>query len=122
MYLESDNDATSCYLFFQRIASKADLINTVVAHAHNLPDAALGGGPVSEVLVGVCEMRGHVAGLATLCRRFAAVLRWCDSESFLNIGKLYNEIKPMEKRFDMHIDLLVRDQFRERECVSDISK
>lgn len=28
----------------------------------------------------------------------------------------------MEKRVDMHIDLLRRDEFREVECVSDIVK
>jgi dynactin 1 len=33
---------------------KADLINTIVAQAHGLPDAL--SGPVSETLVGVCEV------------------------------------------------------------------
>lgn len=55
IYVESDSDATSCYLFFQRLAYKADLINTIVAQAHNLPDSL--NGSVSEVLVGVCEVR-----------------------------------------------------------------
>jgi len=55
LYVESDSDATSCYLFFQRIAYKADLISSVVAQAHGLPDAL--NGPVSDVLVGVCEVR-----------------------------------------------------------------
>ena len=55
MYVESDSDATSCYLFFRRMAYKANLINTVVAQIHNLPDAL--NGDVSDVLVGVCEVR-----------------------------------------------------------------
>lgn len=67
-------------------------------------------------------MRGRISGLSTLCKRFAAVLRRCDVESFLNIGRLYPEIAPMEKRIDMHIDLLRRDEFREMECVSDVVK
>lgn len=54
LYVESDSDATSCYLFFQRLAYKADLINTVVAQAHGLPESL--NGSVSEVLVGVCEV------------------------------------------------------------------
>lgn len=98
---------------------------------------------MSEVLVGVCEvssihvlvaharyqrlmhnhqMRGRISGLSTLCKRFAAVLRRCDVESFLNMGRIYAEIAPMEKRIDMHIDLLRRDEFREMECVSDVIK
>ncbi|KAF9055788.1 dynein associated protein-domain-containing protein [Panaeolus papilionaceus] len=120
LYVETDSDATSCYLFFRRMAYKADLINSVVAQIHNLPDALNGG--VSETLVGVCEMRSRISGLSTLCKRFAAVLRRCDVETFLNIGRLFPEIAPLEKRIDMHIDLLRRDEFRDMECVSDIVK
>ncbi len=54
IYTETDGDATRCYLFFQRVASKTDLINTVTAHAHNLPESL--NGQVSETLVGVCEV------------------------------------------------------------------
>jgi len=43
-------------------------------------------------------------------------------DSFLNVGRLYQEIAPMEKRIDMHIDLLRREEFREMECVSDVVK
>ncbi|KAI0066601.1 hypothetical protein BV25DRAFT_1820618 [Artomyces pyxidatus] len=120
IYVESDSDATNCYLFFQRMALKADLINTVTAQAHGLPDSL--NGPVSDILVGVCEMRGAIATLSTVCKRFAAILRRCDVESFLNVGRLYPEIAPMEKRIDMHIDLLRREEFREMECASDINK
>ncbi|GJJ08433.1 hypothetical protein Clacol_002649 [Clathrus columnatus] len=119
-YIETDSDSTSCYLFFQRMAFKADLINSVVAQTHNLPDSL--NGPVSESLVGVCEMRGRISHLSTLSKRFAAILRRCDVESFLNFGRLYPEIAPVEKRIDMHIDLLKREEFRELECVSDVSK
>lgn len=67
-------------------------------------------------------MRGRIAGLSTLCKRFAAILRRCDVESFLSIGRIYPEIAPLEKRIDMHVDLLRRDAFREMECVSDVVK
>jgi dynactin 1 len=54
VYVETDTDATSCYLYFQRMAAKIDLINTFVGLANNLPDALAG--PVSEGLVGICEV------------------------------------------------------------------
>lgn len=57
-----------------------------------------------------------------LAKRFATVLRRCDVELFLNFGRLYPEIAPVEKRIDMHIELLKREEFRELECVSDVSK
>ena len=113
-------DATNCYLFFQRLALKVDLINNFVGQAHNLPECL--NGPVTELLVGVCEMRGRLSNLATTCRRFAAVLRKCDVEAFLNIGRIFPDVAPMEKRIDMHIDLLRREEFREVECVSDAVK
>lgn len=46
-------DATSCYLFFQRLAAKIDLINTFIAQAHSLPESL--NGDVTEMLVGICE-------------------------------------------------------------------
>ena len=125
-------------MFFQRMAAKTDLVNTVVAQTHGLPDSL--NGSVSDMLVGVCEvrpftwirfcrelntyhqMRGRLSSLSTLCKRFASILRRCDVDSFLNIGRLYQEIAPMEKRIDMHIDLLRREEFREMECVSDVVK
>jgi hypothetical protein len=67
-------------------------------------------------------MRGRISCLSTLCKRFAAILRRCDVGTFLNMGRIYPEMAPMEKRIDMHIDLLRRDEFREMECVSDIVK
>lgn len=100
-----------------------DLINTVIAAKHNMPESLNGPGPVSEILVGICEMRGRIAQLSTLCKRFAAILRRCDVETFLNVGgRIFAEIAPLEKRIDMHMDLLRRDEFREMECVSDIAK
>lgn len=55
IYVESDMDATNCYLFFQRLALKADLINHFVAHAHDLPDSLIG--PINDVsVVGTCEV------------------------------------------------------------------
>ena len=52
--MESDGDATNCYLFFQRVGLKIDLINTVVGQAHGLPESL--NGDVSETIVGICEV------------------------------------------------------------------
>jgi len=58
IYVETDADATRCYLFFQRMSAKTDLINTITAHAHNLPESL--NGSVSETLVGVCEVASNL--------------------------------------------------------------
>lgn len=67
-------------------------------------------------------MRGRIAHLSALCKRFAAVLRRCDAETFLNSGKLFPDLAPWEKRVDMHIALLRKEDFRELECLSDVAK
>lgn len=43
-------------------------------------------------------------------------------ETFLGMGRLLGDLVGMEKRIDMHIDLLRRNEFREMECVADIAK
>ncbi|KAG8695388.1 hypothetical protein FRC09_009176 [Ceratobasidium sp. 395] len=120
VYVEADADATACYMFFQRLAWKSELVANVVGSANGLPESLAGSVP--ESLVGVCEMRGRVYHLACLCKRFAAVLRKCDVATFHDVGRLYPDLLPMEKRLDMHVDLLRRDEFRIMECVSDVSK
>lgn len=67
-------------------------------------------------------MRGRISILSILAKRFAAILRHCDVESFLNMGRIFPELAPMEKRIDMHLDLLRREDFREMECISDVMK
>lgn len=56
-YLDSDSNPTSCYLFFQRIAYKMDLINTVMATQYGLPDSL--NGSVHERMVGACDVSNH---------------------------------------------------------------
>ena len=133
-------EATQCYMFFQRMAAKADLINSIVAQSHGLPDAL--NGDVNESLVRICEvryvvqflnfqitqpicdmqLRARVSTMSTICKRFVSVMRRCDVELFLNIGRVYTDISHFEKRIDMHIDLLSRDEFRDAECVNDVQK
>ncbi|KAF8167287.1 dynactin [Crassisporium funariophilum] len=120
MYYEADLDATQCYMAFQRLAFKADLINTVVAQVHNLPDAL--NGDVSEVIIGVCEMRGRMSGISTLSKRFAAILRTCDVETFLSVARIYPDLKPLENGLNNHIKLLQTDELNVEQCVSDITR
>ena len=67
-------------------------------------------------------MRGRISHFSALCKRFAAVLRRCDPLTFLTMGRLYGEFAPMEKRIDIHINLLRKEEFRTLECVTDIGK
>lgn len=57
--MEVDADATACYMFFQRLACKAELVANVVGSANGLPESLAGN--VSESLVGVCEVSYHTS-------------------------------------------------------------
>ncbi|KAH9474227.1 hypothetical protein JR316_0013500 [Psilocybe cubensis] len=98
------------------------LISTTTSWRTSTTSLATLKGDFTDTIVGVCEMRGRISRLSTLCKCFPAVVRRCDVERFLNIGRLYPEIDPPEKRIDMHIDLLRRGEFRDMECVNDIVK
>jgi dynactin 1 len=50
------------------------------------------------------------------------MLRRCDPETFLNTGRIYPEVNPLERRLDIHIDYLKQDTFRAFECVTDVRK
>jgi dynactin 1 len=54
IYIESDGDSTNTYLFFKRMASKADLLNSGLAERYSLPDSL--NGEVNEALIGICEV------------------------------------------------------------------
>lgn len=49
-------------------------------------------------------------------------MRRCDPDTFLTMGRLYGEFAPMEKRIDLHINLLRKEEFRTLECVTDVGK
>ncbi|KAF8317347.1 hypothetical protein DL93DRAFT_2165610 [Clavulina sp. PMI_390] len=120
-YVDNDRDAASAYMLFQRLSYKLDLINTMVAISYGMPEALYADISDSS-LVGVCEMRGMAGHVATLCKRFSAILRKCDGEFYINVGKLLPEVAPMERRLDIHIDTLRREEFRFFECGSDVQK
>jgi dynactin 1 len=55
VFFELDADAAHCVLFFDRLAQKTALINTVVGQAAGLPEALHTA--ASETLAGTCEVR-----------------------------------------------------------------
>lgn len=67
-------------------------------------------------------MRGQLSHFSLLNRRFAAFLRRCPVDAFLKSGGIYHELSGVEKRIDMYIDLLRKNEFKEADCVEDVVK
>ncbi|KAF8758986.1 Dynein associated protein [Rhizoctonia solani] len=99
VYVEVDADATACYMFFQRLATKAELIaNVLVQHTDSL--------------------KVYPEAFRRAWSVFVSVLRKCDVNTFHAVGRLFPDLSPMEKRLDMHVDLLKRDEFRIMEVLA----
>ncbi|KAL1412932.1 hypothetical protein Q8F55_000681 [Vanrija albida] len=117
-YLESEVDSTTALLFFNRVASKIDMLVNAVSQMHGLPAALQNVG--SERLVGVCELRGKLRQFATLNRRFAAVMRRTDSEDYISFGRVVPEVAGVETKVDAWIQLVKSEEFSEGDCAREL--
>ncbi|KAK4702285.1 dynactin 1, partial [Phenoliferia sp. Uapishka_3] len=113
-FFEDDSDAVDSLLFFERLASKADLISMVIEQNHNVTDSL--NNTVPEALVGICETRAKLGRFSALNKRFAAQLKRCSPEIFLKMGRVYREVVGTEKRLDSFIEMLRKEELRETEC------
>ncbi|EPQ28266.1 uncharacterized protein PFL1_04093 [Pseudozyma flocculosa PF-1] len=119
-FFEEDADAVHCLLFFQRMARKADLIKTIVEMKHDIQESIAS--VVPEQLVGICQMRHNLAHFAASSRQIAAVLRLAPVEIFLKAGRMYRENMSVERRVDMYIESLRREELKEIECGQEFSR
>jgi len=106
-------------LFFRRIASKTDMLINIISQIHGLPSALQTAS--SEVLVGVCELRGKVRHFSSLSLRFAAIMTRSTPEDWLAYGKILGEVVGVEAKVDGWIALIKADEFREGDCARDLA-
>lgn len=121
-YYETEANSASALLFFQRLSFKADLLVSVISHAHGLPLALHSA--TSEALVGICELRGKLKHFAALNQRFASVLRHTTAEDWLAFTTVLPELGAagVEKRIDSWLELLRTDEFKEGDCARDLGR
>jgi dynactin 1 len=67
-------------------------------------------------------MRGKLSHFSLLNRRFAAYLKRCSVEKYAKTGGIYHELAGVERRIDGYLELLKKDEFREFDCVADLTK
>ncbi|SCV67323.1 BQ2448_5969 [Microbotryum intermedium] len=117
-FFDNDSDAVDALLFFERIAYKADLVGMLIEQTHGVTEAL--NSVVPEALIAVCETRAKLAQFAALNKKFSAILKRCDPETFLKMGRIYHEVSPTEKRVDAFIDALKREELREVDCGKEV--
>ena len=118
-YHECEADSVTILLFFRRIASKIDLLINLISQIHGLPSALHTAS--SELLVGVCELRGKLRHFSTLNKRFAAVISRSSPEEWLAINKVRSEVAGIENKVDGWIACIKADDFNEGDCARELA-
>ncbi|KAL7423292.1 hypothetical protein Q5752_002593 [Cryptotrichosporon argae] len=121
-YAATEADSTTALLFFHRLAAKVDILLSVLAHVHNLPQSLHA--PASsapEALVGVCELRGKLRHFGNLNRRFAGVMRRSAADAWGQLGRVVGEVVGVEARVDGWIGAVKADAFNEGDCARELA-
>ncbi len=120
IFFQDDADAVQALLFFQRIGHKTEIIKSSVETGHDIQNK-LATAP-TEALIAICQMRHSLAHFSALSRQIAAVLSRGTPEGFLKAGRMYKELTSLEKRVDMYLDALRKEELKESECASDFQR
>ncbi|KIR68423.1 dynactin 1 [Cryptococcus bacillisporus CA1873] len=117
-YHQTEEDSTTMFLFFNRVAAKVNLLINVISQIHGLPMSLHSAS--SDALVGVCELIGKLHHFSTLNRRFAAIMCRGTTEAWIGYGKFIGEIGGVESRVDIWLNGLKGDEFNEGDCARDL--
>ncbi|KGB74790.3 dynactin 1 [Cryptococcus deuterogattii R265] len=117
-YHQTEEDSTTLFLFFNRVAAKVDLLINVISQIHGLPTSLHS--TSSDALVGICELIGKLHHFSTLNRRFAAIMCRGTTEEWVDYGKFIGEIGGVESRVDIWLNGLKSDEFNEGDCARDL--
>ncbi|KAF7721130.1 hypothetical protein EC973_005377 [Apophysomyces ossiformis] len=120
-YIQSENDPISCLLLFKRILFKADLI---IRHLdQNYPVSEKIMETVTESLVSVCEIRQKAGWISDLAKRFVTFIKHCDPDTFVKMGRVYQDLVGTERRLlNAIVELLRTDEMNEAEFLTELQR
>jgi dynactin 1 len=119
-YFDNDKDACDSLLFFQRIASKTEIIKNIVEGNYDIAGNLVG--VVEESLIKVCKMRHSLAHFIASARQISAVIQLASIPTFLKAGRMFKELISMERRIDIFIEQLREESLNEEECGKDYNR
>lgn len=117
-YLETEADSTTLFLFFQRVASKVDLLIHTISALHGIPSSLQSA--TSEALVGICELRGKLQHFSTLNKRFSGIMSRCEADDWAMFGKTLAEVGGVENKVDGWINGIRAEDFHEGDCAREL--
>lgn len=116
-YFEDDKDAVESLLFFQRIATKTEVIKSIVESSTDIAGSLVG--VIDERLITVCRMRHSLAHFIASSRQISALVQLASIPTFLKSGRMFKELVSIERKIDQYIDLLRREELKEDDCAKD---
>lgn len=76
--------------------------------------------PLDELLAMVIRIRTRLVSFSTYAAYFIELFRYCDEETYLKLGKMYHEMSNYEKKVDLTLQILQKDDLKQEFPLDDI--
>ncbi|CAG8525134.1 15381_t:CDS:10 [Acaulospora morrowiae] len=119
-YFSTENDPIRCLLLLKRLVFKSELIAKQIEQIHNIPEKL--SSTVPEELIAVCELRQKLAWFSDLSKRFVSFVSGCPVETFLKMGQVYHDLVGTERRIQVIVNLLRKEELKEAERIVDVQR
>ncbi|KAI1004985.1 Dynactin, isoform [Podosphaera aphanis] len=114
----TDRDSILAYLRFKRVGYKARILHGFLKEKVNPPSAA---GHEDDIFA-ACDVLDKLSRVAALCDRFVKNISYCSIAEFSRYqGALY-DLEPVERALCTWIDSLRKDEFKEKQCGSELQR
>ncbi|KAK8107515.1 uncharacterized protein PG998_009528 [Apiospora kogelbergensis] len=115
---DADKNSVLALLRFRRLAFKANLL-------HGFIKDRVGGqahpGHEDDVFAG-CDALDKLVWVSSMCDRFVNAISHCTLEEFAKYDGALFELEPVERALNGWIDGLRRDELKEKQCASELSR
>ncbi|KAK4122854.1 hypothetical protein N657DRAFT_482478 [Parathielavia appendiculata] len=115
---QSDRDSVLALLRFQRLASKAAILNRFVKERVNGQPHP---GHEHEIFDG-CSAMDKLAWVSCMCDRFIDSISHCSLEQFTKYAGALYELEPVERALNGWIDGMKRDELKEKQCADELHR
>lgn len=114
----ADRDSVLALLRFKRVGFKANLIHGFIKEKVN---GQLTQSHEDDVFA-ACDVLDKLTWVSSMCDRFVNAISHCSVEQFAKYeGALY-ELEPVERALNSWVDSLRRDDLKEKQCASELSR
>ncbi|KAK8094257.1 CAP-Gly domain-containing protein [Apiospora hydei] len=115
---DADKNSVLALLRFRRLAFKANLL-------HGFIKDRVGGqahpGHEDDIFAG-CDALDKLVWVSSMCDRFVNAISHCTLEEFAKYDGALFELEPVERALNGWIDGLRRDELKEKQCASELSR